>query len=134
MVELEVTEHADFGDLDILEAHMNKLGRKGVRLALDDFGTGHTAFRLLQRLPFNVIKMDRSLLLAADAHRQGRDAYAAMVQFASYLGMKVVAEGVEEPGQADWLSSLGIDEVQGFLFARPLELDAMLAAYGLPAS
>ncbi|MFP4137374.1 MAG: EAL domain-containing protein [Halomonas sp.] len=134
MVELEITEHADFGDLETLEAHMNRLGQQGVRLALDDFGTGHTAFRLLQRLPFNVIKMDRSLLLAADAHRQGRDAYAAMVQFASHLGMKVVAEGVEASGQADWLGSLGIDEVQGFLFARPLELDAMLATYGIPAS
>jgi len=133
MVELEITEHADFSDLDTLEHHMSDLRRQGVRLALDDFGTGHTAFRLLQRLPFTVIKMDRSLLLAADQHRQGRDAYAAMVQFAGQLGMKVVAEGVEERAQANWLGALGVDEVQGFLFARPMELDAMLDAYGVPA-
>ncbi|MGM0983132.1 MAG: EAL domain-containing protein [Pseudomonadota bacterium] len=132
MIELEITEHADFSDLDTVEKHMTRLREQGVRLALDDFGTGHTAFKLLQRLPLTVIKMDRSLLVAADEHHQGRKAYAAMVQFASGLGLRVVAEGVEEPAQAEWLTSLGIDEVQGFLFARPLELEDMLVAYGRP--
>lgn len=109
---------------------MNDLRAHGVRLALDDFGTGNTSFQLIQRLPFTAIKMDRSLLLGADRYPRAREAYAAMVQFSRHLGLAVVAEGVEEPEQAKWLRSLGIDELQGFLFARPLEPEAMLSRYG----
>ncbi|MEQ5801622.1 EAL domain-containing protein [Halomonas sp. H10-9-1] len=130
MIELEVTEHSDFRDLEAVERHMNDLRAHGVRLALDDFGTGNTSFQLIQRLPFTAIKMDRSLLLGADRYPRAREAYAAMVQFSRHLGLAVVAEGVEEPEQAEWLRSLGIDEVQGFLFARPLEPAVMLSRYG----
>lgn len=130
MIELEVTEHSDFRDLEAVERHMNDLRARGVRLALDDFGTGNTSFQLIQRLPFTAIKMDRSLLLGADRYPRAREAYAAMVQFSRHLGLAVVAEGVEEPEQAKWLRSLGIDELQGFLFARPLEPEAMLSRYG----
>jgi len=132
MIELEITEHADFSDLEAVTTHMNDLRRHGIRLALDDFGTGHTSFQLLQRLPFSVIKMDRSLLLAADRHTRAREAYGAMVQFARHLGLAVVAEGVEDAEQADWLLTLGIDEVQGFLFSRPLEPATLLARHARP--
>ncbi|MGM0785698.1 MAG: EAL domain-containing protein [Pseudomonadota bacterium] len=131
MIELEITEHADFHDLDAIEGVMTPLRDQGVRLALDDFGTGHTAFRLLQRLPFMAVKMDRSLLLAAGERTQAQEAYAAMVHFAEQLGLSVVAEGVESDEQAEWLAGLGIGEVQGFRYARPMELDDFLAVYGV---
>ncbi|WP_163578041.1 EAL domain-containing protein [Halomonas faecis] len=130
VIELEITEHADFHDLDAIEGVMTPLRDQGVRLALDDFGTGHTAFRLLQRLPFMAVKMDRSLLLAAGERTQAQEAYAAMVHFAEQLGLSVVAEGVESDDQAEWLAELGIGEVQGFRYARPMELDDFLAVYG----
>ncbi|SDJ99971.1 EAL domain-containing protein [Billgrantia gudaonensis] len=134
MVELEITEHADFRDLDAIERVMAPLRDHGVRLALDDFGTGHTAFRLLQRLPFMAVKMDRSLLLAAGERAQAQEAYAAMVYFAERLGLSVVAEGVESDEQAEWLAGLGIGEVQGFRYARPMELNDFMAAYGIAAA
>ncbi|MFY0988907.1 EAL domain-containing protein [Halomonas sp. C05BenzN] len=129
-LELEITEHADFSDLESVEVVLGKLRRLGVRLALDDFGTGRTAFQLLQRLPLTSVKLDRSLLQAAGRHGRALDAYAAMVRFCDQLGLAVVAEGVETRDEAHWLMSLGIQEVQGFLYARPMELDDFLVRYG----
>ncbi|RTR04960.1 EAL domain-containing protein [Halomonas nitroreducens] len=128
-LELEVTEHADFSDLTRVEAVLDRLHDLGVRVALDDFGTGYTAFQLLQRLPFDVVKLDRTLLLAAGEHGRAFEAYEAMVRFCRQLGLDVVAEGVETSAQATWLAGQDIQALQGFGLARPLELDDYLARY-----
>lgn len=133
-LEIEVTEHADFGDLALADAALGRLRRLGVRVALDDFGTGYTAFRLLQRLPFDTVKLDRGLLAAAGHHERAVEAYAAMVSFCRQLGLEVIAEGVETEREAEWLIGLGVRVLQGYHYARPLELDAFLARYAGPST
>lgn len=129
-LEIEITEHADFGDLVLAERALLRLRDLGVRVALDDFGTGYTAFRLLQRLPFDSVKLDRGLLEAAGQHPRAVEAYVAMVGFCRELGLEVVAEGVETAEEGDWLASLGVPVLQGYHFARPLEFDDFLARHG----
>ncbi|WP_160174898.1 EAL domain-containing protein [Halomonas salina] len=128
-LEIEITEHADFGELIHIEQALVGLRRLGVRVSLDDFGTGYTAFRLLQRLPFDAVKLDRELLAAAERHERAVEAYAAMIRFCRQLGLEVVAEGVENATQARWLASLDVQLLQGFHLGRPSESETFLALY-----
>ncbi|ATJ82744.1 EAL domain-containing protein [Halomonas beimenensis] len=130
-LEIEITEHADFGDLKRAEQALARLRRLGVRVALDDFGTGYTAFRLLQRLPFDVVKLDRTLLEAAGQHRRAVEAYVAMVRFCRELGLEVVAEGVETAEEAAWLAGLDVQVFQGFHLGRPMERQVFLERHGV---
>lgn len=128
-LEIEITEHADFGELVGLEQTLVELRRLGVRVSLDDFGTGYTAFRLLQRLPFDAVKLDRELLEAAGRHERAVEAYAAMVRFCRQLGLEIVAEGVESATQLRWLASQDVQLLQGFHLGRPSESEAFLARW-----
>lgn len=102
----------------------------GIAVALDDFGIDHTAFQLLQRLPLKAVKLDHSLLHAARHMSQARQAYAALVTLCLRLGFTVVAEGVETIEDARWLITLGIQQGQGYFFARPMELRDFVRRYG----
>ena len=134
---LEITESILIDGADGPMNAMREIKRLGVRLALDDFGTGYSSLSYLNRLPIDVLKLDRSFI--APLREQG-DRMAAivsgMVTMAEALGMTVVAEGVEELSQAERLRSLGCDFAQGFLFARPVppaELDELFRGGALPA-
>jgi diguanylate cyclase (GGDEF)-like protein/PAS domain S-box-containing protein len=95
----------------------------GVKIALDDFGTGYSALAYLQRHPIDVLKLDRSFIAGDDPSPVVR----AVVEMGAGLGMSIVAEGIEEPSQADALCALGCPMAQGFLFGRPMPADAALA-------
>jgi EAL domain-containing protein (putative c-di-GMP-specific phosphodiesterase class I) len=117
---------------------IRELKALGVALVLDDFGTGYSSLSYLNRLPIDVLKLDRSFI--APLREEGRTTAAivsGIVTMAEALGMTVVAEGVEEPAQVERLQALGCDYAQGFHFARPMpanELDCLLRAGPLPAS
>jgi EAL domain-containing protein (putative c-di-GMP-specific phosphodiesterase class I) len=102
----------------------------GVELALDDFGTGYSSLSLLQHLPVNTLKVDRSFIRAVDG--PGRRAFVqAIVDLAHALDLLVVAEGIEVPEQAAELLRLGCRLGQGFYFARPLapgQLESLVLA------
>ncbi len=91
----------------------------GVSFALDDFGTGYSALVQLQRLPIDRIKIDRGFVAELPGDPRSAALVEAMVRMAHALNLRVVAEGVEREEQWAFLSALGVDEVQGFLFARP---------------
>lgn len=129
VVELELVEHEHFDDIEKVQAQMTRLRELGIGVTLDDFGSGYTAFQLVQRLPLTAIKLDYSLLHAARRFDQARQAYAALAAFCDRLGLKVVAEGVETHEDARWLVTLGIQAGQGYFFARPMELNEMVARY-----
>lgn len=129
MIELELVEHEHFDDIEKVQAQMTRLRELGIGGTLDDFGSGYTAFQLVQRLPLTAIKLDYSLLHAARRFEQARQAYAALAAFCDRLGLKVVAEGVETHEDARWLITLGIQSGQGYFFARPMELDELVARY-----
>jgi EAL domain-containing protein (putative c-di-GMP-specific phosphodiesterase class I) len=106
----------------------------GVRIALDDFGTGYSSLGYIQRLPLDKIKIDRSFVAALDEPGGERIA-RAVITFCHTIGLSCVAEGVETPSQQRQLQEAGCGHAQGYLFSRPMTLDALLAQSepGMPA-
>ncbi len=118
-LELEITESALVGDLDLARDILHELKALGVRLALDDFGTGYSSLRHLQMLPFDTLKIDASFVGAMVRDVESRKIVSAVVGLAKSLGLSIVAEGVEEPETATMLRELRCDVGQGWLFGRP---------------
>ena len=92
----------------------------GVSMALDDFGTGYSSLGYLKNLPMDALKIDRSFLAGIGTEESARVLISSLVSLAHSLGMRVVAEGVETREQHQLLSALGCDELQGYLFGKPL--------------
>ena len=126
-LELELTESALIEDIDRTAAMLDELHALGVKLAVDDFGTGYSAIAYLRRLPVDVLKLDRSFVLQADGRISALDFIKAFVDMAHALKLSVVAEGVETAEVLDFLRAADCDEVQGYLMARPMPLDALQA-------
>jgi EAL domain-containing protein (putative c-di-GMP-specific phosphodiesterase class I) len=122
---LEVTESSVVDGREVQDA-LRALHEMGVRLALDDFGTGQSSLSLLRAFPVDVLKLDKSFVDGvADGADKGRVAVAAAVaQLAEHLGLKTVAEGIENEQQLERLRAMGYRYGQGFLMARPLPADA----------
>jgi len=126
-LELEITESAIMEQPVKANAMLEALAGTGVHLAIDDFGTGYSSLSYLQRMPANVVKIDQSFIfgLEDDYRRQGL--VRTMITMSQDMGHRVVAEGVESGEVLAFLRSAGCDEAQGYLFARPLEVDAFVA-------
>ena len=121
-LELELTESLLVRDAEHALRVMRDLKALGVSLALDDFGTGYSALAYLQRFPFDTLKIDRGFVAALDEPGgSSLRIVEAVVRLAHGLGLAVVAEGVETAQQRDTLLAMGCDQVQGYLYARPLE-------------
>ena len=116
---LEITETALVTDVQDAADTLRRLRELGVQLALDDFGTGHSSLTLLRNLPLHVVKIDRSLVTGVATEAQDAVLVRLIVDAAHTLGLRVCAEGVEEPVQAQQLVALGCDTGQGWLFGRP---------------
>ncbi len=131
---VEVTEITLLEDPAQARELMRELRACGVRLALDDFGTGYSSLSYLHQFPLDVLKVDRSFVVALSAE-SGSNAQAVLRAICSLgrsLGMHVVAEGIETQRQLETLRLLGCDYGQGFLFSRPRPLDDLLS--GKPAA
>jgi diguanylate cyclase (GGDEF)-like protein len=118
-LELELTESALVTDIAVVEQLLRRLRDRGFLLALDDFGTGYSSLSHLRRLPFHKVKIDRSFVNDLTTDTRSRQMLEGIVQLCSGVGLTMVAEGVESASQFEILRALGIDEFQGFLFARP---------------
>ncbi len=135
-LELEVTESVAIIGAELVEQYLHALKQRGVSVAIDDFGTGFSSLSYLDRLPADRIKIDRAFVSALDNGDPGaRGARIAemVVPLGRRLGMAVLAEGVETEAQAVRLRELGCDDVQGYLYARPMplaDLKDWLAARG----
>jgi diguanylate cyclase (GGDEF)-like protein/PAS domain S-box-containing protein len=126
-LELEITESIAMSRVDVVERLLGGIRELGVELSIDDFGTGYSSLAYLKRFPVQRLKIDRAFV-----RDLGRDAdSAAIVRSVVALGhglqMRIVAEGVETESQLEILRTLGCDEFQGFLFARPMEAAAVPA-------
>jgi diguanylate cyclase (GGDEF)-like protein/PAS domain S-box-containing protein len=123
---LEITESVLMDDTELAVSRLRDLKALGVTLALDDFGTGYSSLSYLSRFPVDILKMDRSFL--REGSTPGSHSLAnAVVGLGATLALEVVAEGIEEPEQAETLRALGCDLGQGFLFARPMDAEDSVA-------
>jgi len=120
---LEITESAAMRDPVLAARNMQVLQVSGVRFAVDDFGTGYSSLSHLSRLPFDELKIDRSLL--AHAHERPDDAtiVASTIELAHRMKLRVVAEGVETSANWNLLRRLGCDLAQGYLVSPPIPPD-----------
>jgi diguanylate cyclase (GGDEF)-like protein len=117
---LEITESVAMGDIKATQRGFESLSRIGVFLSIDDFGTGYSSLSYLRQLPAKELKIDRSFIKDLKSSGDARAVVDAVVRLAHALGLQVVAEGVETEAQRDILLALGCDELQGYLFARPM--------------
>jgi diguanylate cyclase (GGDEF)-like protein/PAS domain S-box-containing protein len=124
-LELEITESLLLATEDMRFEVLSQLKSLGVRLAIDDFGTGYSSLSYLKELPVSKLKIDRSFI--RDMHRNGNEEAitAAIIQMARCLNLTVTAEGVENERQLQFLREQRCDDVQGFLFSKPLRADQM---------
>ncbi len=119
-IEFELTETAVMNNPDEAARNLRALKALGVQLSLDDFGTGYSSLAQLKRFPFDFVKIDRSFISGVDSNAEDEAIAAAIIAMAHSLGLKVVAEGVETPAQLAVMRTLKCDEMQGYLFSRPL--------------
>jgi EAL domain-containing protein (putative c-di-GMP-specific phosphodiesterase class I) len=132
LLELEITESIFIHDLDTATKALFNLRDMGVRCSIDDFGTGYSGLTYLSRLPIYGLKIDQSFVEGI-GRISGDRIVDAIITLARSLDMRVIAEGVETPAQADFLTCHGCDELQGLLFSPPVggrELDRLLRGVG----
>ena len=126
LLTLEITETAAMEDTRTTQSTFRRLGELGTHMSIDDFGTGHSSLSYLRKLPAEELKIDRSFVMDLEHSADARAVVDAVVRLAHALGLKVVAEGVENQRQQKILVELGCDELQGFLFAKPMSARALL--------
>ena len=119
-LKIELTESVLMQNVDDVISKISELKQLGIQFALDDFGTGYSSLSYLMRLPFDVLKIDVSFVRDMFESPQKEAIVQTIVQLAHNLGLKVVAEGVETEKHFDYLSSLGCDYFQGYLFSKPV--------------
>jgi EAL domain-containing protein (putative c-di-GMP-specific phosphodiesterase class I) len=119
-LELEITESAVMKDADAALETLRGLKAAGVGLAIDDFGTGYSSLSYLRSFPIDALKVDRSFVRELPARSDDAAIVTAIIAMARSLKLRVIAEGVENQVQHDWLRTQGCDEIQGYLISRPL--------------
>jgi diguanylate cyclase (GGDEF)-like protein len=124
---LELTESVLVEDMGAAQQMLQALHALGVRLALDDFGTGYSSMAYLQRLPLDIIKIDRSFVDGIAAESTDRAIARTILVLAHEMGLRTIAEGVETAEQMSALQQMRCDEMQGYFFGRPMEVDEATA-------
>src|SRR4029079_8050536 len=123
----EVTESSLLVDLPNAVGTLSALRGLGVEIALDDFGTGYSSLTSLQQLPVTAVKIDRSFVAGIGGSLADEAIVEAVIDLAHALGLRVIAEGIEESAQAEALIRMGADEAQGFHFSYPQPAEQLQA-------
>jgi diguanylate cyclase (GGDEF)-like protein/PAS domain S-box-containing protein len=126
-LDLELTESLIMEDIEANIGKLNSIRGLGVNIAIDDFGTGYSSLGYLARLPVQALKIDRSFISAMDKDPNAMTLVATIISLAHSLHLKVIAEGVETESQANTLRGLQCDELQGYLFSKPLPIEGITA-------
>lgn len=122
-LELEITESFAVHDLSLVQALIQQLHDRGIRISIDDFGTGFSSLSYLEKLNFHCLKIDKSFIDRISEDNTDTRIPETILQLSRSLDLEVVAEGVETEFQAQWLRNHGCDFGQGYLFARPIPRD-----------
>jgi diguanylate cyclase (GGDEF)-like protein/PAS domain S-box-containing protein len=131
---LEITESALLRDFDAVAPRLTALRQMGVQIAIDDFGTGYSSLAYLSHLDVDILKIDKSFVDRVTIDRQDAAITEAIISIGKSLELQTIAEGVEDAGQARWLLDAGCELGQGYVWSRPIDLDALRAVLsdGLP--
>ena len=124
-LELEITESIFIADVDQTLATLHSLRNLGVKIALDDFGTGYSSLSYLRSFPFDKVKIDKSFVEDLGTSSHGHAMIRAITTLAQALGMETLAEGVEDIAQFEVLEREGCQNIQGYLFSRPVAANAV---------
>ena len=134
-LEIEITESLIMQDIEANIRKLRAVREMGVEVAVDDFGTGYSSLSYITRLPINTLKIDRAFIINMVSKPDDLSIVATIISLGHSLNLKVVAEGVETEEQKKLLRLLKCDEMQGYLFSKPLpsgEMEAMLRKTGNP--
>jgi diguanylate cyclase (GGDEF)-like protein len=126
LLEVELTESTLVEGTRVVEALLSDLRKRGVKVSLDDFGTGYSSLSYLSRLSVDTLKIDRAFVKDLPGDRGAAAITLAILAMSQSLGLTVVAEGVEEEAQADFLRDQGCDLIQGYYFSKPLAFDDLV--------
>ncbi|OAL80109.1 diguanylate cyclase [Acinetobacter sp. SFB] len=130
---IEITESTAMHHIDASIRSFERLRQMGIKLAIDDFGTGHSSFLYLKNLPVDELKIDREFIRDLSVGSKDEMILESIIQLAIKLGLVVTAEGVETPSQADILTRLGCQQLQGYLLGMPVKVDRLEESkYALP--
>ncbi|NCD05489.1 MAG: EAL domain-containing protein [Spirochaetia bacterium] len=124
---LEITETTKAVNWDLLKSNMFELKKAGFTLSLDDFGTGYSSFESFLTLPFDIVKLDRNLLLACEKDIEKKNVLKTVVKMIKALDFEIILEGVENKEQDDIVREMGIDKIQGYYYSRPLNIENFLS-------
>jgi len=122
-LELELTEGVAMHNPQGVIAVMNNLHERGVRMSIDDFGTGYSSLSYLKKFKVYKLKIDQSFVRDISTDPEDKAIVSAIISLAKGLGLKTIAEGVETPGQLAFLREQGCDEMQGYLFSKPVPIE-----------
>lgn len=124
-IRVEITESAALGNSQFINAAVKKLHSYGYIVEMDDFGSGYSSLNILKDIDFDIIKLDMRFLESEQGKKnRGGTILSSVVRMVNWLGLPIIAEGVEAVTQADFLRSIGCDCVQGFLYSKPLQQEA----------
>lgn len=123
LLEAEVTESIFMADLSIVDENLNKLRGNGVEVSVDDFGSGYSSLNMLARISADTVKLDRLFLHNAGKENRGLTVIQYLTKMLKNLGFTVLAEGVETQEQLEWLKKADCDLVQGFYYAKPMQIE-----------
>jgi EAL domain-containing protein (putative c-di-GMP-specific phosphodiesterase class I) len=129
-LEIELTESVLMHDTELTLKQITDLRQMGVSISLDDFGTGYSSLGYLSRFTIDRLKIDQGFISNITTNHRSAAIAKATIALAQSLGMIVIAEGVETEGQLGYLSKLGCDEIQGYLFSRPIPPDELAIMIG----
>ena len=120
LIKFEITEGSAMISEEQTRRQLVELKRLGIDISLDDFGTGYTSFTYLKKIPANILKIDRSLVINIVKNKEDQRIVKAMIELGHNLGMKIVVEGIEDEKMFNLIASLGCDYMQGYYFSKPL--------------
>lgn len=122
-LEIEITESILIDSADKALQYINQLRDMGIKFAIDDFGTGYSSLSYLNKIPANLLKIDKSFIDRINSNESSKQYVAAMISMGHIMGLDVISEGVEDSEQIEALRSIGCDLIQGFVWGRPMSAE-----------
>ena len=133
-LEIEITESMVMHNVVKASATLSEIRKRGIKIAIDDFGTGYSSMSLMKKFPIDTIKIDRSFVRDIPHDEEDKAITKAIIGMGKALGLKIVAEGVETAAQERFLKAHGCDEIQGYLFSRPVPPKSLAEIFAVWAS